>query len=176
MSFHPKNPFLVKEKYNPLEVREEKILTLRKKKLNRISFDRLKAYEQSNTSSNIKSYEINPSELNLTNNEVIKMYYTKDKVGQLQLSLQMLGNSNPYIVKFAIHGIKVFTELLSQTEKDNIQMYIPENVFIGLLQFLIPNQDKQILYEIAKILIVLTYTNKFYSTIIIQFIFKIFKH
>ena len=82
MSFHPKNPFLVKEKYNPLEVREEKILTLRKKKLNRISFDRLKAYEQSNTSSNIKSYEINPSELNLTNNEVIKMYYTKDKVGQ----------------------------------------------------------------------------------------------
>ena len=168
MSFHPKNPFLIKEKYNPLEVREEKILTLRKKKLNRISFDRLKSYEQSNASSNIKSYEINPTELNLTNNEVIKMYYTKDKLSQFQMSLQLLGNSDPFIVKFAIHGIKIFTDTLSQTEKDNIQMYIPENIFKGLLQFLIPNQDKQVLYEIAKILIVLTYTNNFYSTLIIQ--------
>lgn len=168
MSIHPKNPFLTKEKYNPLEVREEKILTLRKKKLNRISFDRLKAYEQSNTISSIKSYEIEPSELNLTNNEIIKLYYTKNKGEQFQLALQMLGNNDLSIIKFGIHAIKVFTEKLSQAEKDNIQMYIPENVFIGLLSFLVPNQDKQILYEIAKILIVLTYTNNFYSNLIIQ--------
>lgn len=172
MEPHPFDPFYQKSKYNTLQIREQKILSLRKEKLSNITMlSRINSFKQAQNSTLVKSeneYQINIPDLHVDNNDTVKLFYSSNNVTQINLAIKMLQSPDISLQKFGLRQIRNYASTLTKSDRPSLLVTITQGIFQQILNLLFPNQDKKIIYEISWIFIYLTYLTNEYSITINQ--------
>ena len=172
MDPHSFDPFQQKYKYNTLQIREQKILSLRKEKLNNITMlSRINSFKQTQNSTLVKSeneYQINIPDLHIDSNDTVKLFYSSNNVTQINLAIKMLQSPDISLRKFGFRQIRNYASTLTKNDRTTLLSIITKEIFQQILNFLTPDQDKRIIYEISWICIYLTYLTNEYSITINQ--------
>ena len=172
MDPHSFDPFQKKYKYNTLQIREQKILSLRKEKLNNITMlSRINSFKQTQNSTLVKSeneYQINIPDLHIDSNDTVKLFYSSNNVTQINLATKMLQSPDISLRKFGFRQIRNYASTLTKNDRTTLLSIITKEIFQQILNFLTPDQDKRIIYEISWICIYLTYLTNEYSITINQ--------
>ena len=172
MDPHSFAPFQQKYKYNTLQIREQKILSLRKEKLNNITMlSRINSFKQTQNSTLVKSeneYQINIPDLHIDSTDTVKLFYSSNNVTQINLAIKMLQSPDISLRKFGFRQIRNYASTLTKNDRTTLLSIITKEIFQQILNFLTPDQDKRIIYEISWICIYLTYLTNEYSITINQ--------